>query len=142
MAHKLNIKVPTKQPKQTALLDPFGYKIKGFDKPVGWWKVTTEGDCEGRTTSELGKFYGHVAEIAFHLAAKCYYGLDFYPIESLAVNLVTPKKSPQYIATGKSTNIRVYNTQDIKKLTEWFDCPQVTIKPCRFYGCVTIELNA
>lgn len=48
-----------------------------YASPIGWWKVTTEGDCEGRSTTDLGEHYGHVAEIAFALADKAYYGLRF-----------------------------------------------------------------
>lgn len=45
--------------------------------PIGWWNVTTEGDEEGRSTKQLGDYYGHIAEIAFHLADKCFYTLQF-----------------------------------------------------------------
>jgi hypothetical protein len=47
------------------------------DSPVGWWKVTTEGDCEGKTTKQLGTHYGHVAEIAFSIAEGRGYSLCF-----------------------------------------------------------------
>src|SRR6218665_1915533 len=52
----------------------------GYESPIGWWNVTTEGDCEGRSVTQLGDFYGHVAEIAFHLADKNYYSLQFRAI--------------------------------------------------------------
>jgi len=47
---------------------PFSpFKVKGVEvvSPIGWWKVTTEGDCEGRSVRQCGTFYGHIAEIAF-----------------------------------------------------------------------------
>lgn len=41
-------------------------KENGLPSPIGWWKVTTEGDCEGRTTKQSAKlkkiFKGKVAE--------------------------------------------------------------------------------
>jgi hypothetical protein len=43
----------------------------------GTWEVTTEGDCEGRSTSHLGTYTGYVDEIALHLANKCEYKLTF-----------------------------------------------------------------
>lgn len=43
----------------------------------GNWTVTTEGDCEGRTTRNLGTYIGFVDEIAFHLADQSYYSLTF-----------------------------------------------------------------
>lgn len=52
-------------------------KKTGYESPIGWWYVTTEGDCEGRTIRNLGHHYGHVAEIAFELANKCMYSLRF-----------------------------------------------------------------
>ena len=36
--------------------------------PNGTWMVTTEGDCEGKTTKTLGVFIGRLDEIAFALA--------------------------------------------------------------------------
>lgn len=43
----------------------------------GYWKVTTEGDVEGRTINHLGTYEGHIDEIAFALANKCMYSLRF-----------------------------------------------------------------
>lgn len=50
--------------------------VPDFD-PVGVWRVTTEGDCEGRTTVELGFWEGHIADIAFYLDNCCGYSLHF-----------------------------------------------------------------
>ena len=54
---------------------------KEIKSSYGYWKVTTEGDVEGRSERDLGTFRGHLDEIAFHLANKCYYSLRFTPIE-------------------------------------------------------------
>jgi hypothetical protein len=43
----------------------------------GTWEVTTEGDCEGRTTARLGTHTGFIDEIALTLGAKAYYKLRF-----------------------------------------------------------------
>ncbi|MCM1121179.1 MAG: hypothetical protein NC416_01210 [Eubacterium sp.] len=43
----------------------------------GTFKVTTEGDCEGRSIRYLGTYTGYIDEIAFALADKCYYSLCF-----------------------------------------------------------------
>ena len=50
-----------------------------YNKAYGIWQVTTEGDCEGRTTRHLGTFEGYVDEIALYLADKCY-SLMFRPV--------------------------------------------------------------
>jgi hypothetical protein len=48
---------------------------------LGWWKVTTEGDCEGITTTDLGTHYGYLDDIAFQLGRKAYYQLQFKAID-------------------------------------------------------------
>lgn len=53
-----------------------------LDSPIGLWKVTTEGDVEGRSTTLLGEHYGHVADIAFSLADRNFYSLDFVRLPS------------------------------------------------------------
>lgn len=52
-------------------------KTRKYLSPVGIWEVTTEGDVEGRSTNNLRVWAGHIAEIAFHLADKCGYKLQF-----------------------------------------------------------------
>ena len=69
---------------------------EGYESPIGWWTVSTQGDVEGRSTTKLGSFYGHVAEIALHLADKCFYSLTFDPIVTRAAGERIP-----YKATGK-----------------------------------------
>ena len=36
-----------------------------YKNPYGIWIVTTEGDCEGRSTRHLGVFQGYIDDIAF-----------------------------------------------------------------------------
>ncbi len=52
----------------------------------GTWKVTTEGDCEGRTTTHLGEHTGYIDDIAFALAARAYYSLRFSAVEPMVVD--------------------------------------------------------
>ena len=53
-----------------------------YMNPYGKWRVTTEGDCEGKTTKYLGTYEGYIDEIAFSLADKCFYALEFKKIEN------------------------------------------------------------
>lgn len=46
--------------------------------PIGRWRVTTEGYCEGNT-SDLGVHEGHVADIAIRLSGLANRGLTFIP---------------------------------------------------------------
>lgn len=43
----------------------------------GTWKVTTDGDCEGRSTRQLGIHEGYLEDIAFALAPQAMYDLTF-----------------------------------------------------------------
>ena len=45
------------------------------------YQVTTEGDCEGRTTSNLGIWEGDIVDIALGLADRCAYSLTFKEIK-------------------------------------------------------------
>lgn len=103
--------VPTKADPRTA-----------YASPVGWWSVTTEADCEGRTTCYLGAFYGHVAEIAFSLADKCLYSLLFTPQRAMPA----PQTSPVYTAARNGVWISLnidsgtWNLRD-KDRVKWFE---------------------
>lgn len=44
---------------------------------VGLWHVTTEGDCEGKSTKDLGVHLGSLDDIAFALSTQAHYGLQF-----------------------------------------------------------------
>lgn len=50
---------------------------KNYNSSYGLWKVTTEGDCEGKTTRNLGIYEGNISDIAFYLKNKCEYSLRF-----------------------------------------------------------------
>lgn len=47
----------------------------------GYWQVSTEGDEEGRSIRNLGVFHGNIDEIAFALADKVMYTLNFEAVE-------------------------------------------------------------
>ena len=48
---------------------------------LGWWKITTEGDCEGKTVTDLGVHYGYLDELAFSFGRKSYYSLTFQAVK-------------------------------------------------------------
>lgn len=74
-------------------------KVPEFD-PVGIWKVTTEADCEGRTTRELGFWEGHIADIAFYLADYCSYSLYFSRCDQLVRKPAFSKDGPQQVSVS------------------------------------------
>lgn len=130
---------------------PSASTLTGYESPVGWWRVTTEGDVEGRTTKTLGDFYGHVAEIAFALAKESFYALEFSPIKNKDAGA-----KQNWQATGKSVWIRldVYSgawRDNREKMVEtykkWLDADD-QIEVCekgdcgeRYYAAVYLKLK-
>ena len=64
-------------------------------KALGWWHVTTEGDCEGRSVHDLGTHYGYLDDVAFALGGKSYYSLNFSAIDDPLVSPPTQKPVKQ-----------------------------------------------
>jgi len=100
--------------------------------PYGTWRVKTEGDCEGRSTANLGTFTGYFDEIAFALASKCYYTLDFERVEDTDKFDKTP--------TANKVSVRILdmrgNTKDYEQLLKDRD---VFVKTGRAFN--SIELH-
>lgn len=46
-------------------------------QPDQLWHITTEGDCEGKSTRSLGYYKGNIADIALYLADMALYSLNF-----------------------------------------------------------------
>lgn len=67
-------------------------KNKKYTKAQAFWKVTTEGDCEGRSVRDLGMHFGYIDDIAFALADQSYYSLCFKEIEPFDVSVPTGNK--------------------------------------------------
>ena len=62
-----------------------------YTKPYGTWEVSTDGDCEGKSTRELGTHTGYLDDIAFALADKAMYGLNFKKVNKLNLKKQTRK---------------------------------------------------
>jgi hypothetical protein len=109
-------------------------------KAYGWWKVTTEGDCEGRTIIDLGIHHGYLDKIAFALGGKAYYSLKFQSIDKPEV---TSHPSPV-----KSVNIQLdvdSGTWDLRRgdraeaIRKILKGRRVTVEECNFYATVTLK---
>jgi hypothetical protein len=120
-------------------------KLQAWAKsPVGWWKVTTEGDCEGRTTDDLGTHYGHVCEIALSLKGSGY-KLRFQPAkkpQGVYGSIKDWHVERQIVAKAANIALDPINYKGGEKaIAEWLDCPEVIVKPCNYYGAYTIALK-
>jgi hypothetical protein len=115
------------------------------DSPVGWWTITTEGDCEGRSITKLGTRYGHVAEIAFGLPC-CGYSFRFEKAicpTRFDGDLETVRVEQQAVRTEANISLDPITYKGGEKvLAEWLDCPEIVVKPCNYYGAYTIKLVA
>lgn len=106
----------------------------------GTWKVTTEGDCEGRSTQILGVYTGYVDEIALHLAHRCFYSLNFTKVEAESVSLPKNKNS-----VSVSFNIESKTWDSIKtnggleEMKEVFKDRPVFISKSNYYASFTIS---
>lgn len=105
----------------------------------GTWLVTTEGDCEGRTTRELGVHTGYLDDIAFALADQAYYGLRFRVID-LAELKNAPKKGAK-VQVSLEIDTGTWD-MDGKTRVEYFKQMlkgrNVYVKPGQYYACVEL----
>jgi hypothetical protein len=111
------------------------------DLPVGYWEVTTEGDCEGRSTRHLGIHRGHICEIALALAGAAEYSLKFEQVPEPTV--------PKGRASQRDTaNVSVYNIlnsghnppndDELKRLRAFFG-PAWEVEAGQYYESVKIS---
>ena len=82
-----------------------------YNTTRGWWRVRTEGDCEGKSVRDLGTYFGELDDIAFGLADKCYYSLTFTRVDRPSIS---EDVLPHPLCTKRNT---VFVTLDIKSGT-------------------------
>ncbi len=115
-----------------------------FGTPVRWWEVSTEGDCEGKSSKHLGIHYGHIAEIAFSLGNQGGYQLYFEPREMDSTHGSPEYNHPNRQAVCKEIHISIGNETWLKGregvLEVWLDCPEVKVKPSNYHGAVELVL--
>lgn len=104
----------------------------------GLWRVTTEGDVEGRTVRDLGVHEGWLDEIAFALAEDCYYSLRFINLDPQAfhglkrISKKTVNVSFEFSGSMGASERKKYVTELLK------DRPNVTVEDCNYYGSVRL----
>jgi hypothetical protein len=117
------------------------------ESPVGWWKVTTEGDVEGRSTDQLGTHYGHVVEIAMSLPRGGCYSLRFEKAKEPSGVYGSPEdhhKDRQAVRNSANISLDTIGSYKggEKEIAKWLDCDEVVVKPCNYCGAYTIVLKA
>jgi hypothetical protein len=105
----------------------------------GTWKVTTEGDCEGRSTRDLGTHTGYLDEIAFALAKDVYYSLRFVAVNPLALAKANPTGTKVQvsldIATGTWDLDQKERIQYFEKMLAGWD---TVVRAGTYHACVEL----
>jgi hypothetical protein len=104
------------------------------NSPIDFWNVTTEGDCEGRSTTHLGCYQGHFADIAFALRKKCYYTLNFERGKDFKVE--------QDDGSAATVNVRI---NGLSRDNSWYQKhtpPGVNLLPGQYYESVVLSRQA
>lgn len=105
-------------------------------KCYGTWSVTTEGDEEGRSIRQLGNYTGYVDEIALHLANKCYYTLEFHPIDTTPSKNLVPKRAVVHIKFAHDVG-----EIPIDKVKTLFDGRPVSVEESNYYRSFELTYN-
>lgn len=111
-----------------------------YQNPQAFWKVTTEGDCEGRSVTDLGVHYGFIDDIAFALADKSYYSLCFKLIEPC--DLSFPKATKVNIVLDIDSGTWDMNPSQRKDfVTKMLGDRDVAVKEGQYYASVELLMG-
>lgn len=114
--------------------------MKGaYNNCYGLWKVTTEGDCEGRTVRDLGTYEGYIDEIAFALADKCYYQLTFHAVKPLKLDMTPKSKEVRVQLDIDSGSWDFTQVQCLKETRKLFEGRPVRVIDAHGWGVITLK---
>jgi len=126
--------------------------VTKYLNPFGVWKVSTEGDEEGRTTKELGVYVGYLDFIAYFLYGEALYKLKFKKLKD------TPLVQPLERRVNITGLVEVHVQLDIESDT-WGSLDyekesrllffksmlqsrrHVKVEPSNYYSCVKLIIN-
>lgn len=105
----------------------------------GTWTVTTEGDCEGRSTRDLGTHTGYLDDIAFALADKAYYGLQFKLVD-LNQMKTKPKTGTKVQVSFDASTLSgaLPNGERVQFFERILKGRSVRVSPGTYFGCVEL----
>jgi hypothetical protein len=113
------------------------------DKPMpeayGFWHVTTEGDCEGRTTRDLGTHEGFFDEVAFALGDKAYYGLRLDKVNPNTLDKKAPKTIEVQVSMDIGTGTWDLNGKErVTYFKKMLAGREVHVEEGQYYACVKL----
>ena len=115
-----------------------------YTNTFGLWKVTTEGDEEGRSTRKLGIHEGHIDEIARKLAHKAFYGLWFMAVDPEPVGLEEPKREPKSVHIQMSIDSKTWDLKPKQRpvvFAKIFENRPVSIEESNYYASVLMVFH-
>jgi hypothetical protein len=117
-------------------------KKKMYKSTYGLWQVTTEGDVEGKSTTQLGTHKGHVDEIALYLADLCYYSLKFKLVKPVD-NYQPSRKEVNVQFDIESNTWNLPNNMLAEKMSSFFEDRPIHIEPANYFATfkITTEKN-
>lgn len=101
----------------------------------GTFDVTTEGDCEGRSTRKLGTFTGYLDELAFALADKCTYSLEFAKHVPSELDKTPKRDSVNVRLSYDSETWDMPAAERVKYFEDLLKDRNVGVRPGTSYGC-------
>ena len=113
---------------------------EGYKNVYGYWKVTTEGDCEGRSIKELGNYEGYIDDIALMLKGQCYYSLHFTNIKKDKYNVKNGVKGKVNVTLDINSNTWNFSREDrVRTMKELFKDRDVEISDGNCYASFVIS---
>lgn len=110
-----------------------------YANAFGVWRVTTEGDCEGRSVRDLGVHEGYLDEIAFALADKVYYSLQFSTSKKITME---PKTSQVSVSLNiDSGTWDMVPTQRVNFFRSMLEGRDVFVSEGQYYASVVLSTN-
>lgn len=117
-----------------------------YKNTFGTWKVTTEGDEEGRSTRDLGVHTGHIDEIAQSLGGQCFYSLHFSPVSPTPAPAEPEDKKPVRqgsIQLGIASKTWDMSREDrAQVLAEIFKGRPVSVSQGQYYASVVLVFDS
>ncbi len=108
-----------------------------ISSPYGVWQVTTEGDCEGRSVTNLGVFEGYLDEIALKLAGRAYYALRFSPAKNLK-NIEKPGTKVQVSLDINTGTWEMNSETRVKFFENLLKGRDVVVSEGMYHACVEL----
>ncbi|MFA5999987.1 MAG: hypothetical protein WC783_03360 [Candidatus Paceibacterota bacterium] len=119
-----------------------------YTNPYGIWRVTTEGDCEGKSTRDLGTYEGRLDEIAYGLRDKQYYKLRFEKLKDMTPAQMSTfiidfnEEAEVMVSFSSDSKTWDLNPEQLKALFERIlNFNTVTVKAGGCYAGVTLHFK-